>query len=338
MKAGITYDLREAYLREGFGEEETAEFDKPDTIEAIEEALGQLGYVPERIGHARALVQKLAGGARWDIVFNIAEGMYGMGREALVPALLDAYRIPYTFSDAVVLGLSLHKAHTKRLLRDAGLPTPDFAVVSDAEQSEKVNLPFPLFAKPLGEGSGKGISQASCIRSREELRRVCRMLLSRFGQPVLVERFLPGREFTVGVLGTGGRAETLGVMEVVLRPEAEEAVYSYANKACYEKLVEYRLVTEAAIGAEARELSLAAWRVLEGRDAGRIDLRADERGRLNILELNPLAGINPIHSDLPILAGKVGMGYLELIERIMGSALGRAGLEPPCRAEVRGVS
>ena len=126
MKIGLTYDLRTDYLKEGYSMEETAEFDKEETIAGIEDALYQLGYQTERIGHARRLMKELLAGKRWDIVFNICEGMYGDSRESLVPALLDAYRIPYVFSGAVTLGISLNKAFAKQIIRDAGINTPPF--------------------------------------------------------------------------------------------------------------------------------------------------------------------------------------------------------------------
>ena len=161
MKIGITYDLRDDYLAEGYGEEETAEFDHPRTIAAIEEALQSLGYETERIGHIRALARRLVADERWDMVFNIAEGLRGFGREAQVPALLDAWNIPYTFSDPLLLSLTLHKGMTKRVIRDLGIPTPDFAVVETPEEIATVVLPFPLFAKPVAEGTGKGVTAAS---------------------------------------------------------------------------------------------------------------------------------------------------------------------------------
>ncbi|MBE0557918.1 MAG: D-alanine--D-alanine ligase, partial [Proteobacteria bacterium] len=129
MKIGMTYDLRDDYLAEGYGEEETAEFDHPKTIAAIEEALNDLDYETDRIGHIRALAMRLVAGERWDLVFNIAEGLRGFGREAQVPALLDAYDIPYTFSDPLLLTLTLHKGMTKRVIRDLRIPTPAFAVI-----------------------------------------------------------------------------------------------------------------------------------------------------------------------------------------------------------------
>src|SRR5512136_3438123 len=138
MKVGITYDLRDDYLKEGYNYEETAEFDRVDTIEGIEEALTALGYTADRIGNVKQLVTRLAAGDRWDLVFNIAEGMYGIGREAVVPALLDAYRIPYTFSDPLVLALTLHKGITKQIVRALGLPTADFAVVSRPEDIDGI--------------------------------------------------------------------------------------------------------------------------------------------------------------------------------------------------------
>ena len=136
MKIGITYDLRDDYLALGYSEEETAEFDKPETIAALEQALQSLGYETARIGNVRSLVQRLSCGDRWDLVFNIAEGLRGFGREAVVPALLEAYHIPCTFSDALVLSLTLHKGMTKHVIRDLGIPTPDFAVIETAADIE----------------------------------------------------------------------------------------------------------------------------------------------------------------------------------------------------------
>jgi D-alanine-D-alanine ligase len=311
--------LRQAYLAEGYGEEETAEFDREDTIAAIEGTLQELGYDTDRIGHARELMKRLAAGDRWDLVFNIAEGLYGFGREALVPALLDAYKIPYTFSDPLVLALTLHKGMTKHVVRDLGIPTPDFAVVVTEADLAKVNLPFPLFAKPVAEGTGKGITAASKLRTSVELHSVCRTLLAKYQQPVLIECFLPGREFTVGLLGTGQDARAIGTIEVILKDGAERDAYSFHNKEHYEGLVAYRLVNDT-VSQQATDVALAAWKGLGCRDAGRIDLRVDAEGVPNFIEVNPLAGIHPIRSDLPIICTFVGMSYRELIDGIMRSA------------------
>lgn len=196
ITVGLTYDLRDDYLRDGYSLEETAEFDKPDTIEAIEAVILKNDLATDRIGHVRALTHRLAAGDRWDLVFNIAEGLYGFGREAQVPALLDAYQIPYTFSDALGQALTLHKGMTKHVVRDLGIPTPDFAVVACEEDIASVRLPYPLFAKPVAEGTGKGITAVSKIDHPVDLKTVCLRLMETFRQPVLVETYLPGREFT----------------------------------------------------------------------------------------------------------------------------------------------
>ena len=322
MKIGITYDLREDYLIEGYGEEETAEFDRAETIEAIDQTLKELGYRTDRIGHLKSLTRRLAAGDRWDLVFNIAEGLRGFGREAQIPALLDAYDIPYTFSDPLVLALTLHKGMTKHVIRDMGIPTPDFAIIEKEDQITGICLSYPLFAKPVAEGTGKGITAASKINTEKELVEVCRMLLTVFKQPVLVESFLPGREFTVGIIGTGKDAIATDTMEVCLKAQAEPDVYSYINKENCEELVEYRLVYDEE-AQQVRETALSAWRGLGCRDAGRMDLRSDRSGRPNFMEVNPLAGLHPQHSDLPIIFSLMGRTFHQLIDRIMHSALKR---------------
>ena len=322
MKIGMTYDLRNEYLDAGFSEEETAEFDRDDTITSLEGALQELGHETVRIGHSRRLVECLVQGDRWDLVFNLAEGMYGIGREAQVPNLLDMYQIPYTFSDPLVSALTLHKGMTKRVVRDAGVPTPDFCIVEKPSDADDVRLSIPCFVKPVAEGTGKGVTQKSVVRKREDLRPLCDELLIRFKQPVLVESYLPGREFTVGILGTATDAQALGTMEVILLPEAEKEVYSYINKEKCEELVQYVLrdgATDPLI-QNAEEVSLAAWRVLGCRDAGRVDIRCDDSGNPQFIEVNPLAGLHPEHSDLPILCNMLGFPYTRLIERIVQSA------------------
>ena len=318
---GLTYDLRDDYLAEGFSLEETAEFDKPDTIEGIENSLRELGYRTERIGNAKALVRALAANRRWDIVFNIAEGMFGAGREAVVPALLDAYQIPYTFSDPAVLIIALDKALTKSIVRDAGVPTAPFACLRAIADIARVNLPFPLFLKPLAEGTGKGISNRSKVKNQAELGEVATDLLARFHQPVLVETFLPGREFTVGLAGAGDTAEVLGMIEVNFKAGSDE-IYSYQTKTDYERLVSYT-VPDDAVSRKAAQVALSAWRALQCVDAGRADIRCDEAGRPNFIEVNPLAGLNPSHSDLPILCRLNGITFTQLIGRIMANATRR---------------
>jgi D-alanine-D-alanine ligase len=322
LKVGLTYDVRDDYLKEGYAPEEIAEFDFPGTIDALEQVIRDIGHQPERIGNIKALLIRLTSGERWDLVFNIAEGLYGFGREAQVPAILDVYNIPYTFSDPLSLSLTLHKGMTKHVVRDLGIPTPDFRVVESTKDLSKVKMPYPMFAKPVAEGTGKGINPASKITSRRELDKTCMDLLKIFKQPVLLETYLPGREFTVGILGSGSNARALGALEILLNPNAEQHAYSYENKERCEELVQYRLGTDEEAKL-AMETALEAWRGLNLKDAGRVDLRSDAAGIPNFMEVNPLAGLHPKHSDLPILCTHLGISYRELINSIIESALER---------------
>ena len=320
MRIGFTYDLRDDYLREGYSEEETAEFDAAETIDAIASALTLPGHAVDRIGGVRNLVNRLSAGDRWDLVFNYAEGMFGFAREAQVPALLDAFQIPYTFSDGLVFTLTLHKGMTKHVVRDLGIPTPDFAVVSNDADAERVRLPFPLFVKPVAGGSSMGVSAASYVEDQKALAASCRDIIRKFRQPALVEAFLPGRELTVGIVGTGSRARVLGVMEVIFTPDAEAHGYSYANKK--QVHARYQIASDSA-AEDAADVALRVWNGLGCRDGGRVDCRCDAQGRAQFLEVNPLAGLHPILSDLVILAEFVGVSYQALIKSILESACER---------------
>ena len=255
-------------------------------------------------------------------------------REAQIPALLEAYGIPFTFSDPLILALTLHKGLTKRVVRDLGVPTPDFAVVETLNDARAVDLSYPLFAKPVAEGTGKGIDGASKIETPDQLISACGRLLVKYKQPVLVEEFLPGREFTVGIWGTGLDARGIAVMEVHLLENAEADVYSFSNKENWHDRVKYGLVN-GPVADRCMDVALAAWRGLGCRDAGRVDLRldkSDKSGCPNFIEVNPLAGLHPEHSDLPIMCGLAGIRYNCLIETIMASALKRAPVLPEKRA------
>ncbi len=304
----------------GFSEQDAAEFDLEETISGIENALIENGYKTERIGNIRHLLTALSSGKRWDIVFNICEGVNGIGREAQVPALLDVYDIPYTFSDVLVNSLTLHKGMTKRVIRDLGIATAAFKIIESINDITKIDIPFPLFLKPVAEGSGKGISDDSLVTNYAQLKSVCSKLLYEYRQPVLVEEFLSGREFTVGIVGTGNSARTVGLMEVIFRENVKTKIYSYSSKNNYLDLIDYTLPDNETT-ALCYECALNAWKGLGCRDGGRIDIRFDKRGIANFIEVNPLAGLNPIHSDLPILSKMAsGIKYNQLIGMIMDSA------------------
>lgn len=331
MLVGMTYDLQQDYLDRGYGKDEVAELDSPVTVEAIRGALASQGHEVELVGGVMPLARALSDGRRWDMVFNFAEGMRGLAREAQVPALLDAWDIPYTFSGPEVLALSLHKGWTNAVLRAHGVPTADFRIVNSMEEVDAIDLPFPLFVKPVAEGSSKGVSAKSLVKDRQALRDICGHVLKTFRQPALVETFLPGREFTVGILGSGPQCRVLGVMEVLATSRGDSCAYTYANKQEWRERALYELACDER-AAQAAEVARAAWQALGCLDAGRIDVRLDEQGQARFIEVNPLAGLNPESSDLPILCGKIGLGYDELIGSIMDSAMARAGKRPGNRS------
>lgn len=322
MRVGLTYDLRDDYLAAGFSDEEAGEFDSLVTIEALEGAISRNGHAVERIGSIMALVDALAAGRRWDLIFNIAEGVSGIAREAQVPALLEAYGVPFTFSSADVLTVAMDKAVAKLVVRQAGVATPDFAVVRSARDLQGLDLPFPLFVKPLAEGTSKGVQETSRVTDRPALTRKCLEVLKAYRQPALVETFLPGREFTVGLLGAGAGARLIGVAEVTFKPGGDPSAYSYRNKM---DAFDVLALASDATAVAAGETALSAWRALGCRDAGRIDIRCDADGRPNFIEANPLAGLRPEWSELCVLAEQAGLSYDALIGAILSEASGRVG-------------
>ncbi len=322
MRIGVAYDLKSDYLALGYSQEDAAEFDSEITIDAICSALTKLGWEVSRIGGVRKLVEKLAAGERWDAVFNFCEGLKGVSREAQVPAILEAYDIPYVFSDPLTLAVSLDKAMAKRVVRDCGVPTADFTVIEKIEDANEIDLPFPLFLKPIAEGSGKGVDAKSRVSNLGELKSVAADLLARFKQPVLVETFLPGREFTVGITGTGEAAEVLGVSEIRQTENYVGYGYGFENKEYWEDKVDIRLADEISAKV-AGEVALAAWRALRCRDGGRIDIRNDADGKPHFIEVNPLAGLRPDYSDLCFIANFKGISYQSLIGKIMDGFLKR---------------
>lgn len=323
IRVGITYDLECDQPARSVGDDAFAELDAADTIDAIERALHELGMGVERIGNASRLSSRLMAGHRWDLIFNIAEGLHGFGRESLVPALLDAYRIPYTFSDPLTTALSLHKGFAKLAVRNHGVPTADYALVEHAADAWRVELPMPLFAKPVAEGASKGVSRSSKIIDRRRLISTCEELLARYQQPVLVETYLPGREFTVGILGTGPEAYAVGALELRFAPN-RTGFYDYESKRSSD-LAPRCAVSTDAYAREAERVALAAYRVLGCRDAGRIDVRFDALGNGCFLEANALPGLRPGRADLPVLFELLRIPYTTLIGMIVDGALRRCG-------------
>ena len=319
MKVGLTYDLRSWYLDRGYSMEDTAEFDKQETVDAIAGSLHKMGLETEQVGNCFQLIEALAAGRKWDLVFNIVEGLYGDGRESVVPAILDQYKIPYVFSGPVILGISLNKYLTRLIVSAAGVPVSAGMLISVKEDIKKCNLEYPLFIKPVSEGTGKGINEKSMLNSFAELKEMAEWILSRFNQPALVEEYLPGREFTVGMIGEGNESVAIGGMEIECK---DNLPYSVEFKENYQDFCKY-IPIEKNFTDECSKVALDVWKALGAVDAGRVDVKADRNGRICFMEVNPLAGLHPIHSDLPILSRMVGIDYQSLMEMIMKASLKR---------------
>jgi D-alanine-D-alanine ligase len=318
--------------------DEFAEWDNPATIAAVESALSQVGKVvrleanedfPERLRQTRP-----------DIVFNIAEGFNGVNREAHVPAICEFYGIPYSGSDPFTLTLCLDKARTKETLTFHGIPTPRFALVEKLADLYHLagKLAFPLFVKPVHEGSSKGITDGNLCRDRDHLFRQTEFLLENYRQPVLVEEFLPGKEFTCAVLGNGDEATVLPIvgMNFETLPKGALPIYSYDAKFVWDRPEKPLEIFECParitrdLQASIERVTLAAFRVLGCRDWARIDVRLDAAGEPNVLEVNPLPGILPDpaeNSCLPKAARAAGIGYDELIQSCLKFAAARQGVD-----------
>lgn len=316
-----------------------AEWDSPETIAAVDRALSALGDVI-RLEATPDFPQRLRE-TRPDIVFNMAEGLSGQNREAHVPAICEFYDIPYSGSDPFTLSLALHKARTKQLLQFYGIPTAPFALVDSLAEAKAVRranlLRYPLFAKPVQEGSSKGITEKNYIRDGDALLDVVAELLEVYEQPVLLEEFLPGAEFTCGVLGNGKEARVLplvGIRFDVL-PEGALPIYGFEAKWVWDRPDRPLQMFDcpARITSELRssiaEVALRAYRAIGCRDWSRVDVRLDARGVPNIVEINPLPGILPNTEDnscLPKAAAAAGMSYDELIQSCLLAAAKRQGI------------
>ena len=333
MRIGLVYDLRDDYRAMGYSDEQTVEFDSIETINGMAEALERLGHEVDRIGHGKKLAQRLVLGDNWDLVWSIAEGLKGRAREAQVPGLLELYDQPYAFSDCTTMALALDKALAKRVVRDSGIATAPFMQIETGTEDLAAWTHYPAFVKPLAEGTGKGCELASRVSNAADLMSAARALLHRFGQPALVEAYLPGREFTAGIIGNGARARVVGVMEIFLKREADQGVYSMRNKEESEQLCTYEAATDDVAKLVAKR-GLAAYKALGCRDACRIDFRCDADGFPVFMEANPIAGLHPTHSDLPILSGLNGISYDQLIALILEAAMDRYSL---AEAEVRRI-
>jgi D-alanine-D-alanine ligase len=313
-----------------------AECDDDETIEAVRSALAIRHRVIPVEGDEEAFEKFRR--IKPDIVFNMAEGLYGESRESQIPAMLEMLRIPYTGSDPLTLALCLDKARTKEILSFHRIPTSSFAVVRKMNSKVKVP-PLPLIVKPLSEGSSKGVTNSALVRNKKQLQEQIEFVLNQYRQPALVEKFLPGREFTAALLGNGHEVQVLPLVEIQFQelPPEINPIYSFEAKWIWDT-VENPLeifACPARVSTSLRQkiesVCLAAYSALRVRDWCRIDVRLDERGDPHILELNPLPGILPnpdANSCFPKAARTAGISYDELINRVLDVACRRIGLNP----------
>jgi len=308
------------------GEEDSeAEYDSPSTLQAIREAIASWGHEVIDLEANQELPTVLAV-TPLDLVFNVAEGWKGRNREAQVPSLLELLDIPYTGSDPATLSLALDKALAKKIVRQHGIHTPNFQLFTTGkERLNREFTEFPLMVKPVAEGSSKGVVSKSVVQNEAELREVVRELVSKYQQPALVEEYIRGREFTVGLLGER-RPRVLPPMEIVfVDTDDPNPVYSFQHKLDWNDRIRYEVPAKLEPGQteKLRTAARGAFMALGCRDVARIDFKMDARGRFYFLECNPLPGLTPGWSDLVLIAKGAGMDYRTLIGEILSGAIRR---------------
>lgn len=328
MLIGLAYDLKDDVpLLQGEPEDAREEYDSLETVDSIANALHCLGHTVVRLGGGREFLDAVLK-TPVDFVFNISEGRGAYrSREVQVPAVLEMLDLPYAGSDPESLAICLDKPLAKQLVAAAGLATPRWRVIDDLRTLEEADwngLNLPAFVKPACEGSSKGITASSKVTSYQALASEAARLLNAYRQPVLVEEFIRGDELTVAVIGEP--PDVLGIMRVVpLQGDGLEFFYSLEVKREWQKLVRYECPAAIAPAAaqRVREASLRIFNLLGCRDMARIDFRLAHGGDPSFLEINPLPGLRPGYSDLPIMAQMRGIAYTELIGRIIDSSLQR---------------
>jgi D-alanine-D-alanine ligase len=315
-----------------------AEWDTMETVNAVKTALEERHRVI--MVEADELAFEKLRAIRPEFVFNMSEGLYGVSREAQIPAMLEMLRIPYLGSDPLTLAVCLDKARAKEILSYHQVPTAAFTVIHAREDVRPGCTEFPAMVKPLHEGSSKGIYNSCVVHNDAELRREALTILETYQEPVLVEEFLPGREFTVAMLGNGAKARVLPIVEIQFDalPAGVNHIYSYEAKWIWDKadnpldIFVCPAKIDPGLRREIETICKTAFQVLNCRDWARIDVRLDSHGRANIIEINPLPGILPKIEDnscFPKAARAAGISYNTLINTVLDIAMERCGVPAP---------
>jgi D-alanine-D-alanine ligase len=323
LRVGFTFNVKRIKPEIDGRKDEEAEYDAPATIQAVREAIVAAGHEVVDLEATSELPNVLAA-SPVDVVFNMAEGIKGRNREAVVPALFELLEIPYSGSDPAALSIALDKALAKRIVRQHGILTPNFLTLQTGKERLPRELKFPLIVKPVAEGSSKGVHRTSVVDNEAELREAAREMIAKYDQPALVEDYIGGREFTVGLLGER-RPKVLPPMEVVFLAGEAHPVYSFEYKQDWSSKIRYDVPANLepaqlrALERAARECFIA----LGCRDVARVDFRMDAQGKVYFLECNPLPGLTPGWSDLVLIAKAAGIEYNALIAEILSGAIRR---------------
>jgi len=337
LKVGLTYNLKKKPLsNENVPEDFYAEFDDIETVDAMVTALREGGCKVIKIEADEDAYNKIRR-LKPDIIFNIAEGLRGESRESHIPAVLEMLGIPYTGSGPLTLAIKLNKAVTHQILSANGVPSPRFQVFKTSDERLDKKLEFPLVVKPLAEGSSKGIRNNSLVKDEPSLRKQVSWIINTYKQPALVVEFLPGREFTVGLIGND-EPVVLPIVEILFDklPSGANPIYSYEAKWVWdtpEKPLEmFRCPADIPQGLEGeiKRVAVKTFKVLGCRDMCRVDIRLDKNGKPNVLEANPLPGMIPdpkAHSCMPEAAYAAGFTYNQLICTILWQALKRYNMQ-----------
>jgi D-alanine-D-alanine ligase len=327
VRIGLAYNVKPAAHPPHLPEDAFEEFDSEATVGHLCDALVSLGHEVARLGAGPGIIDALRD-RRPDIVFNIAEGEGGRCREAHVPALLEMLGIPYLGSDPLTLCITLDKPVAKRLVSSEGFPTPKFRTFRSDAEVDELELAYPVIVKPAFEGSSKGVRLASRATTPSDVRRMVSFVTREYRQEAIVEEFVPGPEVTVGLIGNGN-PRVVGIMEIFpKRVPHEEFVYSLEVKRDWENQVEYRCPPSfpPETVAEIERCAVGIYRLLGCRDFSRIDFRLDGNRVPQFIECNPLPGLSPGYGDLPIMAERMGVPYVDLISEILSHAVSRLGM------------
>lgn len=331
MRIGLTYNLKSDIEnidpRNLLMEDAFEEFDTEETIDAIVSALEKTGNSVVKLGWGRKALKAILS-QDIEFIFNISEGFSGRNREAHMPSVFEMLEIPYSGSDPLTLSLAQDKVLAKQILMQNGIKAPDYFVINKLQDIDRLpyGIKCPLFVKPSWEGSSKGIMQSSKILKKEDLISCAKNILQNYpGQPVLVERYIHGREFTVGILGNK-EPGVIGVMEILPKIKGtKDFFYSIEVKRDWENLVTYECPAkiDAALRKKIEDAAIRAFKVFGCRDLARVDFRVNMLGEIYFIEINPLPGLSPKYSDIVIMAKKMGWAYDKFIMAIFDSALSR---------------